>query len=50
MIAHIGGLPIEEAIPQLVGATVAGLIALRLVSGTIRRRATRLGRLRNEDR
>jgi hypothetical protein len=50
VIAHVGGLPIEETVAQLVPAAIAGLIALRLISGTIRRRATRLDRSRQEDR
>jgi hypothetical protein len=37
VIAHVGGLPIEETIVQLAPAGVGVLVALRLASGRIRR-------------
>ena len=43
MIAHVGGLPLEETIVQLAPAGIGALIALRVMSDRIRRRA-RLGR------
>ena len=43
MIAHVGGLPLEETIVQLASAGIGALIALRALSDRIRRRA-RLGR------
>jgi hypothetical protein len=39
VIAHVGGLPVEETIVQLAPAGIGALIALRVMSERIRRRA-----------
>jgi hypothetical protein len=44
VIAHVGGLPVEETIVQLAPAGVGVLLLMRLVSERIRRLAGRLVR------
>jgi hypothetical protein len=39
VIAHVGGLPVEETIVQLTPAGVGALLFVRLLFGRIRRHA-----------
>jgi hypothetical protein len=41
ILAHAGGLPVEETIAQLVPAGIALLVTLHLVAGRMRRRTAR---------
>ena len=44
MIAHVGGLPVEETIVQLAPAGIGVLLLVRLVSERIRRFAASLAK------
>ena len=46
MIAHVGGLPVEETIVQLAPAGLGVLLALRVVADRVRR-TVRLGNRRS---